>query len=97
MKTTSQPTSIANQDKDQLCNTSSQSLNPNEKSENFGWLTEHSRQFLASGYLSDGETPEKRIKAIADNAEKILNIPGSELGVLLMNLKKKALIKKSYF
>ena len=76
MKTTSQPTSIANQDKDQLCNTSSQSLNPNQKSENFGWLTEHSRQFLASGYLSDGETPEKRIKAIADNAEKILNIPG---------------------
>ena len=76
MKTTSQPTSIANQDKDQLCNTPSQSLNPNEKSENFGWLTEHSRQFLASGYLSDGETPEKRIKAIADNAEKILNIPG---------------------
>lgn len=76
MKTTSQPTSIANQDKDQLCNTSSQSLNPNEKSENFGWLTEHSRQFLASGYLSDGETPEKRIKAIADNAEKILNIAG---------------------
>ena len=76
MKTTSQLTSIANQDKDQLCNTSSQSLNPNEKSENFGWLTEHSRQFLASGYLSDGETPEKRIKAIADNAEKILNIPG---------------------
>ena len=76
MKTTSQPTSIANQDKDQLCNTSSQSLNPNEKSENFGWLTEHSRQFLASGYLSDGETPEKRIKAIADNAEKILNVPG---------------------
>ena len=76
MKTTSQPTAIANQDKDQLCNTSSQSLNPNEKSENFGWLTEHSRKFLASGYLSDGETPEKRIKAIADNAEKILNIPG---------------------
>ena len=26
--------------------------------------------------MSDGETPEKRIKAIADNAEKILNIPG---------------------
>ena len=76
MKTTSQPTSIAKQDKAHLCNTSSQSLNPNEKSENFGWLTEHSRQFLASGYLSDGETPEKRIKAIADNAEKILNIPG---------------------
>ena len=76
MKTTSQANTIAKQDKDQLYNTSSQSLNPNEKSENFDWLTEHSRQFLASGYLSEGETPEKRIKAIADNAEKILNIPG---------------------
>ena len=76
MKTTSQPNTIVKQDKDQLYNTSSQSLNPNEKSENFDWLTEHSRQFLASGYLSEGETPEKRIKAIADNAEKILNIPG---------------------
>ncbi len=76
MKTTSQPNTIVKQDKDQLYNTSSQSLNPNEKSKNFAWLTEHSRQFLASGYLSEGETPEKRIKAIADNAEKILNIPG---------------------
>ena len=76
MKTTSQPNTIVKQDKDQLHNTSSQSLNPNEKSKNFAWLTEHSRQFLASGYLSEGETPEKRIKAIADNAEKILNIPG---------------------
>ena len=76
MKTTSQPNTIAKQDKDQVHKTSSQSLNPNENSENFDWLTEHSRQFLASGYLSDGETPEKRIKAIADNAEKILNMPG---------------------
>lgn len=46
------------------------------KSENFGWLTEHSRQFLASGYLSEGETPEARIKDIADNAEKLLGIAG---------------------
>ena len=58
---------------------SKQASNPTKeqfKSENFGWLTDHSRQFLASGYLSDGETPEARIKDIADNAEKILNIPG---------------------
>ena len=58
---------------------SKQASNPSKeqfKSENFGWLTDHSRQFLASGYLSDGETPEARIKDIADNAEKILNIPG---------------------
>ena len=45
-------------------------------SHNFGWLTEHSRQFLASGYLSEGETPEARIKDIADNAEKLLGIAG---------------------
>ena len=76
MKTTSQPNKIVKEEKDQLSNTSSQSLNYNEESGNFEWLTEHSRQFLASGYLSKGETPEERIKAIADNAEKILNIPG---------------------
>ena len=76
MKTISQPNKIAKEEKDQLSNTSSQSLNNNKESGNFEWLTEHSRQFLASGYLSKGETPEERIKAIADNAEKILNIPG---------------------
>ena len=47
-----------------------------DTSENFGWLTEHSRRFLSAGYLSDGETPEARIRDIADNAEKILKIPG---------------------
>ena len=76
MKTISQPNKIVKEEKDQLSNTSSQSLNNNKESGNFEWLTEHSRQFLASGYLSKGETPEERIKAIADNAEKILNIPG---------------------
>lgn len=43
---------------------------------NFGWLTEHSRNFLASGYLTPGVTPEERIREIAENAEKILGIPG---------------------
>ena len=76
MKTISQPNKTVKEEKDQLSNTSSQSLNNNKESGNFEWLTEHSRQFLASGYLSKGETPEERIKAIADNAEKILNIPG---------------------
>ena len=46
------------------------------KTGKFDWLTEHSRQFLSSGYLSQGETPETRIKDIAKNAEKILKIPG---------------------
>jgi len=45
-------------------------------SEDFGWLTEHSRKFLSAGYLSKGETPEDRVRDIADNAEKILKIPG---------------------
>lgn len=42
----------------------------------FSWLTEHSRKFLASGYLTEGVTPEERIKEIADRAEQILGIPG---------------------
>ena len=42
----------------------------------FEWLTEHSRNFLASGYLSPGVTAEGRIREIADRAEQILGIPG---------------------
>ena len=40
------------------------------------WLTENSRKFLERGYLSEGETPEDRIRAIADRAEEILKIEG---------------------
>jgi len=40
------------------------------------WLTEHSRQFLASGYLTEGTNPEERIREIAENAESILKIDG---------------------
>jgi len=40
------------------------------------WLTENSRKFLASGYLTDDTTPEERIREIANNAEKILGIDG---------------------
>jgi ribonucleoside-diphosphate reductase alpha chain len=40
------------------------------------WLNSHSRLFLERGYLSEGVTPEQRIKQIADNAEKILGISG---------------------
>ena len=42
----------------------------------FKWLTENSRQFLASGYLADGVTAEQRIREIADRAEELLQIPG---------------------
>ncbi|MCT4630965.1 ribonucleoside-diphosphate reductase subunit alpha [Winogradskyella sp.] len=42
----------------------------------FSWLSDHSRKFLASGYLTEGVSPEERIKEIADRAEQILGIPG---------------------
>ncbi len=42
----------------------------------FEWLTDHSRHFLASGYLSEGISAEERIREIANRAEDILGIPG---------------------
>ena len=46
------------------------------KETGFEWLTEHSRNFLAAGYVPQGITPETRIKEISDRAEKILGIKG---------------------
>ncbi|MFW6230581.1 MAG: ribonucleoside-diphosphate reductase subunit alpha [Nanoarchaeota archaeon] len=40
------------------------------------WLTENSRKFLGRGYLLEGETPEGRIREIAETAERILKIDG---------------------
>ena len=42
----------------------------------FEWLNEESRKFLSRGYLIEGQTPEERIRQIADQAEKYLNIEG---------------------
>ena len=42
----------------------------------FYWLNEHSRLTLERGYLSEGETPEGRIRDIADKAQSILGIEG---------------------
>ena len=44
--------------------------------EKYKWLNEDSRKFLSRGYLSEGETPEQRIKNIANTAEKILKLDG---------------------
>lgn len=44
--------------------------------EKFYWLNEDSRTFLSRGYLSPGETAEDRIRAIAETAEKYLDIKG---------------------
>lgn len=42
----------------------------------YEWLNDTSRKFLESGYLVNGNTPEQRIKEIADTAESILGIKG---------------------
>lgn len=47
-----------------------------EESGGFKWLTEHSRKFLGSGYLSPGVSAEERIWEIAVHAEEILQIEG---------------------
>ena len=36
------------------------------------WLNEDSIKFLERGYLKEGESPEKRIRDIAEAAEKYL-------------------------
>ena len=40
------------------------------------WLNEHSRNFLSRGYLTEGVSPEARVRFIADKAESILKIDG---------------------
>jgi ribonucleoside-diphosphate reductase alpha chain len=43
---------------------------------NIYWLNKESREYLAQDYLRPGITPEKRMREIAEFAEKILNIKG---------------------
>ena len=62
-------------DKEALINARKSSLKE-QSSNNFEWLTDHSRKFLEAGYLTPGITPETRIREIADRAEEILGIPG---------------------
>jgi len=44
--------------------------------EKYYWLNKDSRLFLERGYLSEGNTPEERIRHIAKTAEKALNEKG---------------------
>ncbi|QTE24354.1 ribonucleoside-diphosphate reductase subunit alpha [Polaribacter cellanae] len=60
----------------QVRNASRKEMLDNMKDPEITWLTENSRKFLESGYLTGDTTPEQRIREIADNAEKILNKPG---------------------
>jgi ribonucleoside-diphosphate reductase alpha chain len=47
-----------------------------KETKKFKWLTEHSRNFLAAGYVAEGVKPEQRIREIADRAQEILKIDG---------------------
>lgn len=42
----------------------------------YEWLNEKSRKFLERGYLMDGQTPEGRIREIAETAEEYLDKDG---------------------
>lgn len=42
----------------------------------YSWLNSDSRTFLSRGYLSEGQTPEQRIKEISNHAEKVLGVKG---------------------
>jgi ribonucleoside-diphosphate reductase alpha chain len=75
---TSQQTDQKLTKQDKLVEARKSALN-SEKSKNqpeIKWLTDNSRKFLKSGYLTEGATPEGRIREIAENAEKILKIEG---------------------
>lgn len=40
--------------------------------EKYKWLNKHSRIFLSQDYIEEGDTPEQRIRRIAENAQRIL-------------------------
>jgi len=42
----------------------------------FEWLNDEARRFLSRGYLIEGQTPEQRIRIIADKAEEYLGMDG---------------------
>ena len=75
--TKTNPTSKVS-DQDLLVNARKTALKSDKpyKQPEIEWLTENSRKFLESGYLTEGVTPEDRIREIADNAQKILKIDG---------------------
>ena len=60
--------------KKQLDNIKTQHNKP--KKNQFKWLTEYSRSFLAAGYLENGVNAETRIREIGNRAEEILGIHG---------------------
>ena len=62
--------------RDILLNARQATMNTEKNTGDFKWLTEHSRNFLSAGYVTEGMSPEMRIREIADRAEEILGIKG---------------------
>ncbi len=60
----------------QFQSTAVSAKNEKSTSEPFYWLNEYSTLFLQRGYLKEGQTPQERIRYIADTAEKYLEKPG---------------------
>jgi len=56
--------------------TTNNATKENIKENGFSWLTEHSRNFLAAGYIDPNTKAETRIREIANRAEEILGIKG---------------------
>jgi len=65
-----------NSDYGYLLDARSKAVNATKEIAGFDWLTEHSRNFLASGYVAEGVKAEERIREIANRAEEILKLPG---------------------
>jgi ribonucleoside-diphosphate reductase alpha chain len=74
--TTSNNTTTDHEKLIQARNSSRKEILDKMNTPNYTWLTENSRKFLESGYLTEGVTPEERIREIGENAERILQKEG---------------------
>ncbi|MFT5078407.1 MAG: ribonucleoside-diphosphate reductase alpha chain [Planctomycetota bacterium] len=76
-KTSSQVDQKATNTNDALLAARKEALSKGESSDDsFLWLNKNSRDFLEAGYLTEGVSPEQRIREVAERAEEILGMPG---------------------
>jgi ribonucleoside-diphosphate reductase alpha chain len=76
-KTSSQVDQKATNTNDALLAARKEALSKGEsKDDSFLWLNKNSRDFLEAGYLTEGVSPEQRIREVAERAEEILGMPG---------------------
>jgi len=76
-KTSSQVDQKTTNTDDALLAARKEALSKSESSDDsFLWLNKNSRDFLEAGYLTEGVSPEQRIREVAERAEEILGMPG---------------------